>query len=67
MLIYSYLQQYNDITELQHITLALRAFFSFELLSILASPDVTDALLKKVGSEYLFKHDPGPPGSNLRQ
>ena len=30
-----------------------------------ASSEVKDVFLKKVGSEYLFKHDPGPPVSNL--
>lgn len=48
------------------VTLIFRPFLSFKILSVLASPDATDALLKKVGSEYLFKQDPEPPGSNLK-
>lgn len=50
----------------KHITFIFRPFLSFNILSVLASPDATDALLKKVGSEYLFKQDPEPPGSNLK-
>lgn len=46
-------------------TLLLRAFLSIWILSVVASSEVADAFLKKVGSEYLFKQDPGPPVSNL--
>ena len=28
---------------------------------------MVEAFLKKVGSEYLFKQDPGPPLSNLKE
>lgn len=46
-------------------TLILRAFLSLWIFSAFASSEVADAFLKKVGSEYLFKQDPGPPVSNL--
>lgn len=46
-------------------TLLLRAFLSFGTFSASGSLKLPDTLLKKVGSEYLFKQDPGPPVSNL--
>lgn len=46
-------------------TLLLRVFLSRCNLSAVASMELPDILLKKVGSEYLFRQDPGPPASNL--
>jgi hypothetical protein len=44
------------------VSLALLSFGTFTASGSVA---LLDALLKKVGSEYLFKQDPGPPVSNL--
>ena len=49
----------------QYCTLLLRDFLAFSVFSEYRSSESADTLLKKVGSEYLLKQDPGPPVSNL--
>lgn len=48
-------------------TLILRTILSLAIFLEYASLDPADALLNKVGSEYLLTQDPGPPGSNLKE
>ena len=50
---------------LQVHTLLLRALLTIWIFPVVTSLEVPDAFLNKVGSEYLFKQDPGPPVSNL--